>query len=112
MAPPPASLSSFLESLTPFVQAFDFLLMIFCGFYCFRRSQLAKNSALRLMAIACVFSAIVLLGFFLSATYNYHAVVPLAPRAREVAYVVARFLAPFELLLFALAIVLVARRIR
>jgi hypothetical protein len=103
---------SFLEAATPFIQAFDFLLMLGCGFYCVRRNRGRKNLALTLLAICCFVSAVILLGFFLSAAPNGKALFPLTAQARSIAYVTARLLAPFELLLFAIAIVLVARRNR
>jgi hypothetical protein len=104
------SLVSALDSTAPFVQAIDFLLMVFCGFYCLRRNKTAKSVALRLMSLACFVSAIILLGFFLAASYHGHPLVPVAAGVRQFSYVAARILAPFELLLFAVAIVLMARR--
>jgi len=86
--------------------------MIFCGFYCLRRNKTARSSALRLMAIACFLSAVILLGFFLSATYHNQSLIPLFRQVRATAYVIARLLAPFELLLFAIAIIAVARQRR
>jgi hypothetical protein len=53
---------------------------------------------------------VILLGFFLSATYHNHALVPLSPQTRQVFYLIARLLAPFELLLFVIGIIVVARR--
>lgn len=108
---PSTSLISSLDSTAPFVQAFDFILMLFCGAYCLRIGVKAKSGALKLMALACFVSAIILLGFFLSATYHEQALIPLPGALRFLAYVVARLLAPFELLLFAIAIVLLARRV-
>lgn len=86
--------------------------MLFCGVYCLRSYRRTKNSAVGLLAWACFVSAVILLGFFLSASYHTHPLFPLLPQVRAVAYLVARLLAPFELLLFAIAIVLVARRNR
>ena len=106
-----ASFVSALDSTAPFVQAIDFLLMLFCGFYCLRRNKRARTAALRVMAFACFISAIILLGFFLAATYHGHALLPVAAGVRQFSYVVARILAPFELLLFAVAIVLMAQRV-
>ena len=105
-------LISSLDSATPFIQAFDFLLMLGCGFYCLRSNRGRKNLALTFLAISCFVSAVILLAFFLSAAPNDHPLLPLSAQARSVAYLIARLLAPFELLLFAIAIVLVARRNR
>jgi hypothetical protein len=105
-----AKLISFLDSSTPFVQAFDFLLMLFCGFYCLRSIRRCKNFSLTILAISCFVSAAILLGFFLSAAPNGHPLLPLTAQARQVFYIIARLLAPFELLLFAIAIIIVARR--
>lgn len=103
-------LISFLDSSTPFIQAFDFLLMLFCGFYCLRSNRRRKNTGLMILAISCFVSAVILLGFFLSAAPNNHPLLPLSPQARQVFYLIARFLAPFELLLFVIGIVVIARR--
>ena len=109
-APAPATLTSLLDAMTPFVQAFDCVLMLFCGFYCLRSSSRVTNSALKLMAMACFVSALILLGFFVSSTVHGRPVLPLPAQAEHAAYIAARVLAPFELLLFALAIILVARQ--
>ena len=106
---PPASLTSFLDSTTPFVQAFDFLLMLFCGFYCLRSRRWTPNTALTVMATACFVSSVILLAFFLSAAPNNHPLLPLPPNTRNFFYLLGRLLSPFELLLFATAIVLLAR---
>jgi hypothetical protein len=105
------SLVSALDATAPFVQALDFLLMLFCGFYCLRRNKRGKSAALGVMALACFVSAMILLGFFLAATYHGHALLPVAAGVQQFSYVVARILAPFELLLFAVAIVLMAQRV-
>jgi hypothetical protein len=105
-------LISVLDSATPFVQAFDCLLMLGCGVYCVMSARRRSDKAVMLLAVCCFVSATVLLGFFLSATYDTHPLLPLTPPARETAYVIARVLAPFELLLFAVAIIAVARRNR
>jgi lysylphosphatidylglycerol synthetase-like protein (DUF2156 family) len=105
-------LISFLDSATPFIQAFDFLLMLACGVYCIRSVRRQKNTTVMLLAICCFVSAAILLGFFLSASHNNHPLLPLLPQVRNVAYLIARLFAPFELLLFAIAIILVARRNR
>jgi hypothetical protein len=105
-------LISFLDSSTPFIQAFDFLLMLACGVYCLRSNRTRKNLALKILATSCFVSAIILLGFFLSAAPNGHPLLPLTAQARSIAYGIARLLAPFELLLFGAAIILVARRNR
>jgi hypothetical protein len=102
--PPPArstSLISFLDSTAPFVQAFDFMLMIVAGIFCLRAR---KAPGLTILGIACFVSAVILLGFFLFAIFHGNGAFP------QIAYIVARLLAPFELLLFAIAIVLIARQ--
>ena len=101
-----------LDSSTPFVQAFDFLLMLLCGVYCLRSIRRRRSIGLTILAISCFFSAIILLGFFLSAAPDNHPLLPLSAQARSVFYLIARFLAPFELLLFAVAIIVVARQNR
>lgn len=105
-------LISFLDSSTPFVQAVDFLLMLACGVYCIRSNRRRKNPGLTILALSCFISAVILLGFFLSAAPNNHPLLPLSVQARSFFYLVARMLAPFELLLFGVAIILVARRNR
>ena len=105
-------LITFLEAATPFVQAFDLLLMFFCGVYCLRSTRSRKNTGITILAISCFVAAIILLGFFLSAAPNGKALFPLTAQARSIAYAVARLLAPFELLLFALGIIVVARENR
>lgn len=109
-ADPPATSTSFWESVTPFVQAFDCLLMLFCGVYCLRSSSRRNNGPLKLMALACFISAVILLGFFLSSTVHGHSVLSLPAQLQQGAYLLARILSPFELLLFASAIILIARR--
>jgi hypothetical protein len=52
----------------------------------------------------------ILLGFFLSAKLNNQPLLLLPATLRNVSYAIARLLARFELLLFALAIIIVARR--
>jgi hypothetical protein len=103
-------LISLLDSITPVVQAFVFLLMLFCGIYCLRSNRKRKNLGVKILAISCFVSAVILLGFFLSATYHNHAFLPLSPQARQVFYLIARLFAPFELLLFIIGIIVVARR--
>ena len=105
-------LISFLDSAAPFVQAVDFLLMLACGIYCLRSIRRQKNRALTLLAVCCFLSAAILLGYFLSATEGNQPLLPLTAQARSVAYLVARLLSPLELLLFAIAIIAVARRNR
>ena len=100
----------FFDSLTPFVQAFDFVLMLACGLYCIRSTRRRKNTGVMLLGVSCFVSALILLGFFLSATAGNHPLLPLTAPARATAYLIARLLAPFELLLFAIAIILVAQR--
>ena len=103
-------LVSFLDSSAPFVQAFDFFLMLACGVYCWRSLRRRKNPGLKILAISCFVSAVILLGFFLSATIQGHELLPLNAQARQFSYLVARLLAPFELLLFVIGIVIVARQ--
>jgi hypothetical protein len=103
-------LISFLDSSAPFVQAFDFLLMLLCGIYCLRSNRRRKNLGVKILAISCFVSAIILLGFFLSAFHGSQPLLPLPAPIRNFAYVTARLLAPFELLLFGIAIIVVARR--
>jgi hypothetical protein len=102
-------LINFLDSSAPFVQAFDFLLMLACGVYCLRSTRARKNLGLTILSVSCFLSAVILLGFFLSAAPNGHALFPLKAEARQVFYLIARLLAPFELLLFIIGIVMVAR---
>ena len=101
-------LISFLDSSTPFVQAFDFLLMLFCGFYCLRSTRRRKNTGLTVLAIACFISAVILLGFFLSAAPNNKPLFPLTAQFRSLAYLTARILALVELPLFIVGIIIVA----
>ena len=56
------------------------------------------------LAISCFVSAIILLGYFLFGILHGH-----GPMAQST-YIVARVLTPFELLLFFVGIVIVARR--
>jgi hypothetical protein len=102
-------LISLLDSITPFVQAFDCVLMILCGVICLRSRRQRKRRGLTTLAVACFISAVILLGFFLSAEQNGHALFPLHASVRSTAYLVARLLAPFELLLFVIGIVMVVR---
>lgn len=102
-------LITFLDGATPFVQAFDLLLMLGCGFYCFRSTRRRRHPGLTILAISCFVSAIILLGFFLSAAFLNHPLFPLTAQAREVFYLSARLLAPFELLLFAVGLIVIAR---
>ena len=102
-------LISFLDSTTPFIQAFDFLLMFGCGFYCLRSTRQRKNIGLTILAIACFISAVILLGFFLSVAPNNKPLFALSAQFRSFAYLTARTLALVELPLFIIGIVLVAR---
>lgn len=95
-----AALISFLDSTAVYVQAFDVVLMIVAGIFCLRAR---KAPGLTLLAIACFVSAIILLGFFVFGITHGGGFFA------QVAYIIARILAPFELLLFAIAIILVAR---
>jgi hypothetical protein len=99
-----ATMISFLDSSAPFVQGFDCLLMVICGFYCLRSTRARRNFALTIVAICCFVSAIILLGFVLFGIFHGRGLLS------QSAYVVARILAPFELLLFAIGIALVARQ--
>ena len=83
--------------------------MLFCGVYCLRSMRRRKSAGITILAISCFVAAIILLGFFLSAAPNGKPLFPLAPSVRTTAYAIARILAPFELLLFALGIIFVAR---
>ena len=103
-APRPTServnLISFLDSTAPFVQGFDLVIMLIAGVFCW---QARKAPGLTILAVSCVVSAVILLGFFLFGVFHGQGTGP------QTAYIVARILAPFELLLFAIGIVLVAR---
>lgn len=92
-----------LDAIAPLVQAFDFVLMMIAGIACLRARA---KPGLLLLAISCFVSAIILLGFFSFGVTHGHGLFA------QAAYVSARLLAPFELLLFAIAIVLVAARSR
>ena len=105
-----AKLISFLDSSTPVVQAFDFLLMLICGVYCLRSTRRRWNIGLAILTVSCFVSAVILLGFFLSAAPDNHPLLPITAQARTFAYLIARLLAPFELLLFAIGIIIVAKR--
>ena len=94
------NLISFLDSTAPFVQGFDLVVMLIAGVFCWRARQ---APGLTILTISCFVSAIILLGFFLFTTFQGHGTGP------QTAYIVARILAPFELLLFAIGIILVAR---
>jgi hypothetical protein len=96
-----ANLIGFLDSTTPFVQAFDFVLMLIAGVFCLRAR---KTPGLTILAISCFVSAIILLGFFLFGIFQGRGAFP------QSAYIIARLLAPFELLLFVIGIIIVARR--
>lgn len=97
------ALISFLDSTAPFVQAFDLVLMLIAGVFCLRAR---KAPGLTILAIACFVSVVILLGFFLFGIFHGRGVFP------QAAYIVARVLAPFELLLFVIGIIIVARRSR
>ncbi|MGZ5019063.1 MAG: hypothetical protein ACXWAV_01415, partial [Chthoniobacterales bacterium] len=103
-------LISILDSITPFVQAIDCLLMLLCGVLCLRSARRRKNFGLTILAFACFLSAVILLGFFLSATPNDKPLFAFSAHFRSFAYLSARLLALFELPLFILAIILVAKR--
>src|ERR1700682_4608470 len=105
-----AKLISFLDSSTPVVQAFDFLLMLICGVYCLRSTRRRWNIGLAILTVSCFVSAVILLGFLLSAAPDNHPLLPITAQARTFAYLIARLLAPFELLLFAIGIIIVAKR--
>jgi hypothetical protein len=99
-------LISFLDSITPFVQAFDVVVMLGCGIYCLRSARIRKNLGLTILGISSFISAVILLGFFLFAILSGRGLFP------QLAYIVARVLAPFELILFVIGIVLIAHRNR
>jgi formate hydrogenlyase subunit 3/multisubunit Na+/H+ antiporter MnhD subunit len=105
-----SKLISILDSATPFIQGFDGALMLFCGLFCLRSAKRRRNKAIALLAISCFVSTLILLGYFLSAEQGTQPLFPLATQVRHMAYLVARLLSPFELLLFAIAIILVARQ--
>ena len=105
-----SKLISFLDSATPFIQAFDCALMLFCAVFCWRSAKRSRNKAITLLAISCFVSTVILLGFFLSAVQGAEPLFPLTTQARHMAYLMARLLSPLELLLFAIAIILVARQ--
>jgi hypothetical protein len=105
-----AKVISFLDSSTPVVQAFDFLFMLICGVYCFRSTRRRWNTGLAILTVSCFVSAVILLGFFLSAAPDNHPLLPITAQARTFAYLIARLLVPFELLLFAIGIIIVAKR--
>jgi hypothetical protein len=102
-------LISFLDSSTPFVQAIDCLLMLLGGVYCLRSTRRRKDLGLSILAIACFLSAVILLGFFLSAALDNKPLFPLSIQARSTVYLIARILALVELPLFIIGIVFVAR---
>lgn len=107
--PERGGLITFLESSTPYVQAFDVLLMLFCGAYCVRSTRRRPNPGIVILAISCFFAALILLGFFLSAAPNGVPIFPFSAETRAAFYISARIFAPFELLLFALGIIFAAR---
>jgi uncharacterized membrane-anchored protein len=75
--------------------------MIIAGTFCLRAR---KAPGLTILAISCFVSAIILLGFFLFGISHGPGAFP------QAAYIVARLLAPFELLLFVIGIIIIARR--
>jgi len=77
--------------------------MIIAGIFCLRAR---KAPGLTILAICCFVSAIILLGFFLFGIFEGRGAFS------QTAYVVARLLAPFELLLFSIGLIIVARRSR
>jgi hypothetical protein len=103
-------LISFLESSTPVVQAIDCALMLLCGVYCLRSTRGRRNTGLTILGIACCISAVILLGFFLSAAPNGRPLFPLVSGVRSFAYATARVLALVELPFFIIGLVLVARQ--
>jgi hypothetical protein len=102
-------LISLLDSLTPYVQAIDCLLMVLAGVFCLRSARQRKNSGLTILGLACFLSALILLGFFLSAAPNDKPLFPLSVAFRSFAYLTARLLALIELPLFVGAIIILAR---
>ena len=103
--PPPASgsarLIGLLDSSALYVQAFDFVLMLIAGLFCLRAR---RSPGLTILAVSCFVSAIILLGFFVYGLSHGQGAFS------QSAYIVARLLAPFELLLFAIGLITVARR--
>jgi hypothetical protein len=71
-----------------------------------------KDAGLTILAVACFMSAIILLGFFLSAAPNNKPLLALSAQFRSSAYLTARILALIELPLLIVGIVLVARKNR
>jgi len=102
-------LISIFEAWTPFVQAIDCLLMLFCGVYCWRSTRRRKSVGLTILAAACLISAVILLGFCLSAEANGKPLFAIVAPVRSFAYLAARILALIELPLFIIGIVLIAR---
>ncbi len=103
-------LISSLDSITPYVQAIDCLLMLLAGIFCWRSARARRNPGLSVLAVACFLSAVVLLGFFLAAAPNDNPLFPFSASFRSFAYATARVLALIELPLFVGAIISVARR--
>ena len=93
---------AFLDSTTPYVQALDFLLMLAAAVYCLLSLRVRKNLGLTILAISCVISAVILFGFFVYGIAHGRATFP------QIAYIIARLLAPFELVLFVIGIFIVA----
>jgi hypothetical protein len=103
-------LISFLDLLTPWVQGLDCLIMLGCGSYCVRSATRRRNVIVFLLAISCFVSFLILLGFFLSSIQKARPIIPLSIQSRQVAYLIARLLAPFETLFFGVVIFLIARQ--
>jgi hypothetical protein len=95
---------SLLDSITLSVQAIDFVLMLIVGLYCWRSTRRRRHPGLTLLTVSCFVSAVILLGYFLSGLRHG------PPALGQTAYLVARLLAPFELLLFAVSLIMVAWR--
>jgi hypothetical protein len=84
--------------------------MLLFGIYCLRSNRRRNNLGTKILAISSFVSAIILFGFFLSAFHGSQPLLPLPAQIRNFAYLTARLLAPFELLLFGIAIIVVARQ--
>jgi hypothetical protein len=100
----------FLDSLTPWVQAIDCLIMLGCGAYCVRSALRRRSMIVILLAISCFISFVILLGYFLSSIQAARPTIPLSIQTRQTAYLIARLLAPFETLFFGIVIFLIARQ--
>jgi len=101
---------AFLDSLVPWIQGLDCLIMLGCGAYCVRSTICRRNGIIILLAISCFISFVILLGFLLSSVQAARPLIPLSIQTRHLAYLIARLLAPFETLFFGVVIFLIARQ--